>query len=98
MNPIENTAHQEGKVAKAIEKQTAKLPSDIFLWMGLSAMTTSFALQLMDKKHLSLFVGQLATPFLLFGIYNKIVKTSGHDEFESNVDDVKEKSPQWQDV
>ena len=101
MNPIENTAHREGKVAKAIEKQTAKLPSDTFLWMGLTAMTTSFALQLMGKKHLSLFIGQWATPFLLFGIYDKIVKTSGHDEFQSNLDDVdevKEKTPQWQDV
>jgi|ERR1043165_8195079 hypothetical protein len=101
MNPIENIEHREGNVAKAIEKQTAKLPSDTFLWIGLSAMTTSLALQLMGKKHLSLFIGQWATPFLLFGIYDKIVKTSGHDEFESNVNDVvqaTEKSPQWQDV
>src|SRR5436190_22748835 len=100
MNPVTNTAHLEGEVAKAIEKQTAKLPSDTFLWIGLSAMSTSLALQLMGKKHLSLFIGQWATPFLLFGIYDKIVKTSGHDEFQSNLDDVdevKEKAPQWQD-
>ena len=28
-------AHSEGQVAKAIEEQTAKLPSDAFLWMAV---------------------------------------------------------------
>jgi hypothetical protein len=33
------------------------------------------------KKHkrTALFVGQWVAPFLLFGIYNKIVKAQGHD-------------------
>jgi hypothetical protein len=88
MDPLTNTAHREGEVAKAIEKQTAKLPSDLFLWIGLSAMAASFTLQVMGKKHPSLFIGQWAAPFLLFGIYDKIVKTSGHDEFDSNRDEL----------
>ena len=29
-------SHQEGRVAKAIEEQTAKLPSDTFLWMAVA--------------------------------------------------------------
>ena len=29
---LDNTQHKEGKVARAIEEQTAKLPSDLFLW------------------------------------------------------------------
>ncbi|MGN6420442.1 MAG: hypothetical protein ACTHMC_23235 [Pseudobacter sp.] len=75
-----NTRHREGTVAKTIEDQTAKLPSDTFLWASVGAMGVSLALQMMGKKHTSLFIGQWAAPFLLFGIYNKIVKTQGHDE------------------
>ena len=75
-----NTRHREGSVAKTIEDQTAKLPSDTFLWASVGAMGVSLALQMMGKKHTSLLIGQWAAPFLLLGIYNKIVKTQGHDD------------------
>jgi len=71
---------KEGKVAKTIEKQTAKLPSDVFLWSSLTAMGASLCLKLCKKDHLALFVGQWASPFLLLGIYNKIVKVEGSDK------------------
>ena len=71
--------HSEGPVAKAIETQTAKLPSDLFLWAAIGSMGVALALQLSDKKPASLFVGQWAAPFLLFGVYNKLVKTAGSD-------------------
>ncbi|HKG05277.1 MAG TPA: hypothetical protein VKB19_02410 [Pedobacter sp.] len=74
-----NAEHSEGPVAKAIEDQTAKLPSDLFLWASLGSMAISLALKLTGNKHHALFVGQWAAPFLLLGIYNKIVKTEGHD-------------------
>jgi len=74
-----NPQHQEGKLAKAIEEQTAKLPSDIFLWAALGSMAISLTLQLAGSKHRSLFIGQWAAPFLLFGVYNKLVKLEGHD-------------------
>lgn len=70
---------KEGKVAKAIENQTAKLPSDLFLWAALGSMGVSATLKILGKSHTALFVGQWAAPFLLLGIYNKIVKTEGHD-------------------
>ena len=79
-NVLTNTRRREGKVAREIEKQTAKLPSDTFLWTSIAAMGVSLTLGLMGKKHTSLFIGQWAAPFLLFGIYNKIVKTQGHDQ------------------
>ena len=74
-----NPEHKEGKVTKAIEQQTAKLPSDIFLWAALGAMGVSLALQLTSSRHRSLFIGQWAPSFLLLGIYNKLVKLEGHD-------------------
>lgn len=75
-----NTEHSEGPVARAIEEQTAKLPSDTFLWSALGAMATSFTLKMMKKDDLALFVGQWAAPFLLLGLYNKLVKLEGHDK------------------
>lgn len=73
------TDHSEGTVARTIEQQTAKLPSDVFLWAALGSIGTSAMLRLMGKKNASLFVGDWVAPFLLFGVYNKIVKTQGSD-------------------
>jgi hypothetical protein len=70
----------EGPIAKRIEEQTAKLPSDTFLWTSVAVMSTSLILKLLKKDHIALFIGQWAAPFLLFGIYNKIVKLEGHDQ------------------
>ena len=71
--------HTEGTVAKAIEEQTAKLPSDTFLWAAMASIATSATLQLMGSKHASVFVGQWAPTFLLLGLYNKLVKQLGSD-------------------
>ena len=71
--------HSEGAIARGIESQTAKLPSDTFLWAAVSAMAGSMMLQMSGRKHESLFVGQWVAPFLLFGIYNKLVKIAGSD-------------------
>ena len=71
--------HSEGAVARGIEQQTAKLPSDTFLWIAVAAMTGSAMLQMSGRKHESLFVGQWVPTFLLFGIYNKLVKIGGSD-------------------
>jgi hypothetical protein len=70
----------EGPVARTIEQQTAKLPSDIFLWAALGSIGVSAALQLAGKQKVSLFVGQWVAPFLLLGVYNKIVKVAGSDQ------------------
>lgn len=55
-------AHSEGQVAKMIEDQTAKLPSDAFLWLAVGSMAVSATLQMTGNKHGSLFVGQWAPP------------------------------------
>jgi hypothetical protein len=72
-------SHSEGTVARTLEQQTAKLPSDIFLWAALGSIGASAVLQLLGKKKASLFVGEWVSPFLLFGVYNKIVKVAGSD-------------------
>jgi hypothetical protein len=74
-----NPAHAEGAVAKTIEDQTAKLPSDWFLWAAMASIATSLTLQMSGKKHASTFVGQWAPTFLILGLYNKLVKQLGSD-------------------
>lgn len=70
---------KEGQVAKAIENQTAKIPSDVYLWSAIASMGASLTLKLLKKDKEALFVGQWAAPFLAIGIYNKIVKLNGSD-------------------
>ena len=77
---METQQRKEGPVAKAIEEQTSKLPSDLFLWGALGSMGVSLTLKLMGKKHEALFIGQWAAPILLLGLYNKLVKLEGHDK------------------
>lgn len=69
----------EGKMTKAIEDQTAKVPSLIYLSAAVASMVGSLTLKLMGKRNTALFVGQWAAPFLILGLYNKIVKTEGND-------------------
>jgi hypothetical protein len=76
--------HKEGPVATAIEEQTAKLPSDLFLWGAGAAITGSLALRLFDRKKDSQFVGQWVPTLLILGLYNKVVKELGHDRTDYN--------------
>lgn len=73
-------AYKEGPFTKAIEKQTSKIPSDFFLAAAITAMASSLTLKCFKQSHAALFVGQWVAPFLLLGIYNKIVKVEGHDK------------------
>ena len=79
MRTITPPEHREGVVARAIESQTARLPSDTWLWLAGGSIATSLTLKFLGKDHDALFVGQWAAPFLLLGIYNKIVKVAGSD-------------------
>lgn len=71
--------HKEGPVAMTIEQQTAKVPSDIYLWTSVGAMAASAVLQVLGHRKVSLFIGQWVAPVLIMGLYNKIVKVAGHD-------------------
>jgi hypothetical protein len=71
---METHRHSEGTLAKMIEDQTAKLPSDIFLWAAVGSIVGSALFQAMGERHKSLFIGQWAHTFLILGLYNKLVK------------------------
>jgi hypothetical protein len=73
------TDQREGPVARTIEQQTAKLPSDTFLWAGLGSIAASAILMLAGEAKKANFVGQWAPTFLILGLYNKMVKLHGSD-------------------
>jgi len=55
--------HREGWVARSIEQQTAKLPSDAFLWAAVGSIAASLVLD--QWGFLGLPVHQLNAPRLL---------------------------------
>lgn len=49
-------------------------------------MAVSACMMFRGRKSAALLVGQWAAPLLIMGLYNKIVKTEGHDRPESGTD------------
>ncbi|MCC6586984.1 MAG: hypothetical protein IT168_09860 [Bryobacterales bacterium] len=71
--------HREGYVARSIEQQTAKLPSDIFLWAAFGAIAGSLTLRAMGRGTQANWIGEWAPTILILGLYNKMVKLQGSD-------------------
>lgn len=74
-----NPRKDEGRVAEMLEEQTAKIPSDVWLWVAVGSMAASLTFKLFRKNDVSLFIGLWAPSLLTIGLYNKLVKTLGHD-------------------
>jgi len=70
---------REDQVTAAIEKVTSQVPSSAYLAAALASIVASLTFKVSKKDHAALFVGQWAAPFLLMGIYNKLVKLHGSD-------------------
>jgi hypothetical protein len=73
------SSQREGFIARSIEQQTAKLPSDTFLWAALGSIGASLVFAIMGDYKRSTFIGQWAPTFLILGLYNKMVKLHGSD-------------------
>ncbi len=71
---MENLSVEEDVTTKAIEKQTKKIPSDVFLFTAIGTMAISLTLKCLGRSKDAAFVGQWAAPILILGVYNKLVK------------------------
>jgi len=69
----------EDQTTALMESYSAKLPSSFFLGAAFASILGSLILKTTGKHNHALFVGQWAAPFLLLGIYNKMVKQHGSD-------------------
>ena len=70
---------QEDGFTAMIEAKTSQIPSSAYLAAALASMAMSAIFKASRKDHAALFVGQWAGPFLLLGVYNKMVKQHGSD-------------------
>ena len=77
-------SQREGPVARTIEQQTAKLPSDTFLWVALGSIAASVVMMAMGEEKKANFIGQWAPTVLILGLYNKMVKLHGSDANTNN--------------
>jgi hypothetical protein len=71
----------EDRFTGAIESQTSKIPSSGYLAAAFGAIAASAILKIVGKDDWALFVGQWTAPFLLMGVYNKMVKQHGSDAY-----------------
>jgi hypothetical protein len=79
-----NKSMEEAKVAKITEMKTKEVPTSIFITLAGAAIALSFGLAMSKKKKSwAVFVGQWAPTILLFGIYDKIVKTNATSKEEN---------------
>lgn len=71
--------HREGRIARTLEQQTARIPSDAWLWAAFGSIGLSLAFELSGREKTANFVGHWAPTFLIIGLYNKLVKLQGSD-------------------
>ena len=77
------SGQREDRFTGAIENQTSKAPSSLFLGLAIGSIAASLILKIMGKDDWALFVGQWPAPFLIMGSYNKMVKQHGSDRGSS---------------
>ena len=70
---------REGQTTAYIESYTSQVPSVIFLGAAIGSITASLIFKAVKKDHAALFVGQWVAPFLILGLYNKMIKQHGSD-------------------
>jgi hypothetical protein len=78
-NKIGRGRATEDRFTAAIEEQTSRVPSSLFLGLAFGSMALSAALKISGRNSWALFVGQWAAPLLIMGSYNKMVKQHGSD-------------------
>jgi hypothetical protein len=70
---------QEDQITASIEKYTSQVPSSVYLGLAIASIAASLSFKIAKKDHAALYVGHWVAPFLLLGIYNKLVKQHGSD-------------------
>ena len=70
---------KEGQTTASIESYTSKVPSGFYLGAAIASITASVVFKVSKEDHAALFVGQWVAPFLILGLYNKMVKQHGSD-------------------
>jgi hypothetical protein len=76
----------EDQFTKTIESYTAAVPSSGYLAVAIGAIGLSLACQVAGRGKWGNFIAQWVPTWLLFGLYNKMVKLEGHDQSDRGRD------------
>jgi len=72
----------EDSFTKSVESLTASVPSTAYLGVALGAIALSLAFQMGGRGKWGNFVAQWVPTILIMGLYNKVVKVGGHDQYD----------------
>ena len=72
----------EDQFTKTIEDYTAALPSSTYLAVAIGAMVLSLMCQATGQGKWGNFIAQWVPTWLIIGLYNKLVKLEGHDQYD----------------
>ena len=75
-------AKTEDPFTKAIENYTAQIPSSAYLGIAIGAMGLSLVCQATGRGKWGNFIAQWVPTWLIIGLYNKVVKLEGHDQYD----------------
>ncbi len=70
---------EEDQLTALLESYSARWPTSLFMGAAFASMAGSLILKSQKKEMHALFIGQWAAPFLILGLYNKMVKQHGSD-------------------
>jgi hypothetical protein len=72
----------EDQFTKTIEDYTAAIPSSTYLAVAVGAMGLSLMCQVAGQGKWGNFIAQWVPTWLIIGVYNKLVKLEGHDQYD----------------
>jgi hypothetical protein len=70
---------QEDQFTGMLDSITGKIPGSVFLGAAIVSILSSVVFKSARKHQGALYIGQWVAPFLILGIYNKMVKQHGSD-------------------
>jgi hypothetical protein len=84
-NGLPANAASEDRFTKNIESYTAAIPSSAYLGVAVGAMALSLFCQITGRGKWGNFIAQWVPTWLILGIYNKMVKLEGSDQYERGI-------------
>ena len=82
----EHANKTEDQFTKTIEAYTAAIPSSTYLGVAIGAMALSLLCQVTGQGKWGNFIAQWVPTWLIIGVYNKLVKLEGHDQYDRGED------------
>ena len=67
-------SRREGNLTRILERQTAKVPSGVFLGAAAVSILGSLYSFISGRKQFATLMGEWVPTLLLLGVYNKFVK------------------------